>query len=148
MLSLVSYASQEVTIGNPAEELLVQLTPANNQLNEDHKPAEAAALINAIRQRAAYRSTNTAVQNTAAAAALTITPAQATIDFLLDERTRELYGEYVRWQDLVRPQTLKTRLERYNPTPGFRDFYVLRPIPQWQIDLTTTGPKFPHNPGY
>ncbi|RIV25141.1 RagB/SusD family nutrient uptake outer membrane protein [Fibrisoma montanum] len=115
---------------------------------KDNKPAEAATLINAVRQRAAYRATNTAAQNTAAAAALTITPAQATIDFLLDERTRELYGEYVRWQDLVRTQTLKTRLERYNPTPGFRDFHVLRPIPQSQIDLTTTGPKFPQNPGY
>ncbi|WP_158600235.1 SusC/RagA family TonB-linked outer membrane protein [Fibrisoma montanum] len=34
VLSLVGYASQEVTVGNPAEELRVQLTPANNQLNE------------------------------------------------------------------------------------------------------------------
>ncbi|MBC3787437.1 RagB/SusD family nutrient uptake outer membrane protein [Spirosoma utsteinense] len=115
---------------------------------KDNKPTEAAAMINAVRQRAAFRSTNTAAQNTAAVTAVTITPAQATIDFLLDERTRELYGEYTRWQDLVRTQTLKTRLARYNPTPGFKDFQVLRPIPQSQIDLVTTGPRFPQNPGY
>lgn len=79
---------------------------------------------------------------------MTITPAQATLDFLLDERARELYGENTRWHDLTRPQTLKSRLEQYNPTPGFKDFHVLRPIPQSQIDLVTTGPKFPQNQGY
>ncbi|MEZ0482940.1 RagB/SusD family nutrient uptake outer membrane protein [Fibrella aquatica] len=115
---------------------------------KDGKPTEAAAMINAVRQRAAYRTANTAAQNAAAATALTITPAQATIDFLLDERTRELYGEYTRWYDLVRTQTLGSRLARYNPTPGFQDFHVLRPIPQSQIDLTTTGPRFPQNRGY
>ncbi|KAB7729947.1 RagB/SusD family nutrient uptake outer membrane protein [Rudanella paleaurantiibacter] len=115
---------------------------------KDNKPQEAAAMINAVRQRAAFKATNTAAQNAAAATAMTISPSQATIDFLLDERTRELYGENTRWHDLVRTQSLKRRLEQYNPTPGFRDFHLLRPIPQSQIDLTTTGPKFPQNPGY
>lgn len=115
---------------------------------KDNKPAEAAAMINAVRQRAAYKTTNTPAQNAAAATALAITPAQATLDFLLTERTRELYAEYARWQDLVRTKTLASRLATYNPTPGFREYHLLRPIPQSQIDLTTSGPKFPQNPGY
>ncbi|MBD0378051.1 MAG: RagB/SusD family nutrient uptake outer membrane protein, partial [Flavisolibacter sp.] len=58
------------------------------------KLQEAADMLNVIRQRAAFRKTNTAAQNAAAAAAMTITPAQVTLDFILDERTREFYGEW------------------------------------------------------
>jgi len=110
----------------------------------------AAAMINVIRQRAAYRSTNTAAQNTAAAAAVTITSAQVTLDFILDERTREFYGEWQRWWDLQRTKTLITRTTAWNPeaAPYIKSFHVLRPIPQQQIDLVTEGPKFPQNPGY
>ena len=96
--------------------------------------ANAATMINVIRSRAG---------------ALPITPADVTIDFILDERTRELFGEWMRWYDLVRTKTLTARLAAYNPIPNFnpnRDY--LRPIPQTQIDLVTTGTKYPQNPGY
>src|SRR5258706_7712719 len=111
----------------------------------------AAAMINVIRQRAAYRTTNSVAQNAAAVAAVTITPAQVTLDFILDERTREFYGEWQRWFDLVRTKSLLSRVAAWNPNEAganIKTFHVLRPIPQQQIDLVTEGPAFPQNMGY
>jgi hypothetical protein len=111
----------------------------------------AAAMINVVRQRAAYRTTNNAAQNAAAAAAVTITPAQITLDFILDERTREFYGEWQRWFDLVRTKSLLARVAAWNPIEAgtnIKPFHVLRPIPQDEIDRVTEGPPFPQNPGY
>jgi hypothetical protein len=116
----------------------------------------AANMINAVRSRAAYRTTNTAAQNAAAVAANQITSAQVTLDFILDERSRELYDECTRWWDLTRTQSLGRRLQMYNATeayPGYSasnpaDAFSLRPISQDEINLVTTGPAFPQNPGY
>lgn len=110
----------------------------------------AAAMINVVRQRAAYRTTNTAPQNAAAVTAMTILPSQVTIDFILDERSREFYGEWMRWWDLVRTQSLVRRVTEWNPeaAPYIKSFHVLRPVPQNEIDLVTSGPTFPQNPGY
>jgi hypothetical protein len=117
---------------------------------KDGKLTEAAAMLNVVRQRAAYRSTNTPAQNAAAALAVTITPASVTLDFILDERTREFYGEWQRWWDLARTQSLVRRVTEWNPEAAqyIKPFHVLRPIPQDQIDRVTEGPAFPQNPGY
>ncbi|MBD0365633.1 MAG: RagB/SusD family nutrient uptake outer membrane protein [Flavisolibacter sp.] len=114
------------------------------------KLQEASDMLNVIRQRAAFRKTNTAAQNAAAAAAMMITPAQVTLDFILDERTREFYGEWQRWLDLVRTRSLVTRVKAWNreAAPYIKNEYMLRPIPQSQIDRTVEGPAFAQNPGY
>jgi len=112
---------------------------------------DAAANINVIRERAAYLNTNTPTQNAAAAAAMDITPNQVTLDFILDERTREFYGEGIRWFDLVRTQSLQERIAAWNPVQAgahFQSYMSLRPIPQNEIDAVTQGPPFPQNPGY
>lgn len=112
--------------------------------------AKAAELLNVLRQRAAYRKTNTPAQNTAAAAAMLIKDSDVTIDFILDERSRELFGEWMRYQDLVRTKSLVRRIKLWNTeaAPYVKDFHVLRPIPQSEIDRTVEGPPFTQNAGY
>ncbi|MGQ0647216.1 MAG: RagB/SusD family nutrient uptake outer membrane protein [Gemmatimonadaceae bacterium] len=106
---------------------------------------EAAQMINVLRTRAASpaHKTNPAFQ---------VTPAQINIDFIMDERERELAGEFNRWYDLVRPgaQFFVDRVKKYNPhaSANVQLKHALRPIPQSQIDGVLKGPKYPQNPGY
>jgi hypothetical protein len=60
-----------------------------------------------------------------------------------------LAGEMLRWFDLVRTHKLLERVRAYNPdarTSSIQGYHVLRPIPQTQIDRTTS--PFPQNSGY
>ncbi|MCF0074155.1 RagB/SusD family nutrient uptake outer membrane protein [Dyadobacter sp. CY261] len=112
--------------------------------------AKAASLLNVVRQRAAFRKSATTAQNAAAAAAMTITASDVTLDFILDERSREFFGEWQRWHDLVRTRSLVRRVQEWNQeaAPYVKDFNMLRPIPQTQIDRVVDGPAFPQNSGY
>jgi len=105
------------------------------------KVAEATEAVNVVRRRAAWPGR---------AVANEITAAQTTIDFILDERDRELAGEMFRWFDLKRLGKLIERVKANNPdAQAITDKFLLRPIPQDQIDRTTDGvTKFPQNPGY
>ena len=109
--------------------------------------AEAATLVNSVRRRAA-KTGATAAETEAARKAMEITAAQLNIDFILDERARELLGEGTRWIDLARTGKLVERVKKYNPVAAanIKDFHVLRPIPQQQIDRTEG--EFKQNPGY
>ena len=109
--------------------------------------AEAATLVNVVRSRAAKAGTSD-TESAANRLAMQITPAQLNIDFILDERSRELLGENMRWLDLVRTGKLLERVKKYNPVAaaGIQPFHVLRPIPQEQIDRTSS--EFKQNPGY
>ncbi|TCD11646.1 RagB/SusD family nutrient uptake outer membrane protein [Pedobacter frigidisoli] len=116
-----------------------------------NRTGEAATMINALRTRAGFRATNTATQNSAAVAANQASAADVSLNFLLEERTRELFGEMNRWFDLTRTQTLIARAKLYNEmaAPNIKDFHVLRPIPSAsQLDLLTNRDQFPQNPGY
>ncbi|MBA9077258.1 RagB/SusD family nutrient uptake outer membrane protein [Rufibacter quisquiliarum] len=113
---------------------------------------DAADMINAIRRRAAYRTSYpTGFGMADAIQAMTITSSQVTLDLILRERTRELYGEYMRWYDLARTRTLVERVKAYNVqgAPNVKEFHMLRPIPSGtQLDLLTNKNEFPQNPGY
>jgi len=109
--------------------------------------AEAATFINTVRRRAAKTGLN-ATETEANRKALEVTAGQLNIDFILDERARELLGEGFRWIDLARTGKLVERVKKYNPVAAanIKDFHILRPIPQQQIDRTEG--EFKQNPGY
>lgn len=102
--------------------------------------SEATKAINVVRERAAWPGKK---------AAMTITDAQMTFDFLIDERARELAGEQTRWMDLKRWGLLVDRVKKYNPQAAVNvaDKHYVRPIPQTQIDRSNAG-VFAQNPGY
>ena len=82
------------------------------------------------------------------------TLAEFNIDYILDERGRELIGEYHRWFDLKRTGTLVARASLYNYKIKAANFVgtngalkILRPIPQQALDLNQNK-DFPQNPGY
>jgi len=94
----------------------------------------AATTINIIRERSN---------------ATPITGADVTIDFILDERSRELIIEEERRYTLLRTHKWLERTAKYNAYGGEliapRD--TIFPIPQTVIDANLTGP-FPQNPGW
>lgn len=72
------------------------------------------------------------------------------MDLILDEYSRELYGDPRRWYDLVRTQQLVRRNKMYNTNggPNVQDYHMRWPIPQNLINTVLSGPKYPQNNGY
>lgn len=119
---------------------------AAEALMMDNRPDEAVVYVNKVRTRAAKVGKDDA-ETQANILAMQVTAADLNIDFILDERGRELLGEMKRWFDLTRTGKLVERVKKYNPdATGIKDYHVLRPIPQNQIDRTST--EFPQNDGY
>ncbi|HXI01112.1 MAG TPA: RagB/SusD family nutrient uptake outer membrane protein [Sphingobacteriaceae bacterium] len=130
--------SRDFMVARLAETYLI----AAEALFKSGNTPEAVTMINEVRKRAALPGKEKEMQ---------ITAADLTMDFILDERGRELLGEMDRWFDLVRTGTLVDRVKKHNPdaAPNIQPFHVLRPIPSDQIDRTQGGvSSFPQNPGY
>lgn len=121
----------------------VYLLRAEANIRAGH-PADAVADLNVIRRRAAIAGQNNDVD----VAAFNASP----IDYLLDERERELAGEERRFFTLTRQGSavFLRRVKAYNSTASaVQAYFMLRPIPQTQIDRTEGGKaSFPQNPGY
>lgn len=70
------------------------------------------------------------------------TPAIISIDMILDERARELLGEFDRWFDLKRTGKLIERAQKMNlwtkNKGSIESYHLLRPIPQAEIDRAST----------
>jgi hypothetical protein len=113
--------------------------------------SEAKTLVNVLRARAGKQTfsqnDNVAVTVDNTEAMLAATPDVITIDYILDERSREFWGEGYRWFDLVRTQKWAERATTYRIAgSGYTDKdlqtftrdipagYYLRPIPQGQLD--------------
>ena len=122
------------------------------------KNADAYNLVNVLRERAGKQTfsmnDNTAVAIDNSAAMIAATPNPITIDFILDERSREFWGEGYRWFDLVRTQKWAERASVYHIagngytdkdlTEVHRDIpanYYIRPIPQGQLDGMEMSPE-------
>jgi hypothetical protein len=128
----------------------------------------ARDLLNVLRARAGKwrwdNNGNVAKVADFSAEMIAATPASITVDYVLEERSRELFGEGYRWFDLVRTQkwgALAGTYEICGPTKGdhtpvvynrtIEDKHYLRPIPQGQLDgmeLTEAEKAAYQNPGY
>jgi hypothetical protein len=110
--------------------------------------AEAQFKQNKLTEAAATLTTLRARSNAPA-----VTAAQVSLNFILDERVRELIGEENRRMTLMRTGTLVTRATTLNsnsvmnPLNGLTTTHLLLPIPQSEIDLNKDA-KLDQNPGY
>ena len=124
-------------------------------------------LVNVLRARAGRWTYSNAeykeVDRDFSAEMTSATPATIDINYILDERSREFYGEGYRWFDLVRTQKWNEYADSYvicggkgdhNPQTYSRTieaFHYLRPIPQGQLDgmeMTEEEKDAYQNPGY
>lgn len=103
--------------------------------------AAAADYVNVLRTRASLPGMEEAMQ---------VAPGDIDLDFILEERARELIGEKHRWYDLKRTGTLLERVRQHNldAAPNIQDMHLVRPIPQTQIDRVGNPGEFSQNPGY
>jgi hypothetical protein len=112
--------------------------------------SEAADLINVLKLRAAFRVGLTPDEIQDRYEAIQVDASDITLDFILDERTRELAGEYSRWPDLAVRGKLLDRVPSRNPDAiQLQSIHVLRPIPQSQLDRIADPDKTKYqNAGY
>lgn len=104
-------------------------------------PTEAVKYMNDLRRKRAVAGKE---------ADMEITAKDLNIDFILEERGRELAGELFRWYDLKRTNKLVSYVQKYNADAkaNIKEMHMVRPIPQVQLDAITNKEEFKQNPGY
>jgi hypothetical protein len=141
-LPSVQAGTKDVVVMRLAEMYLIS-AEAENRLGNN---TAAAAMVNVLRTRAAKK---TPVNYTAA---LQVSSADITPDFILDERAREFAGENIRWFDVKRMKdgsNFANYIKQRNPDITLvQDFHRLRPIRQEEINALLNGAEFGQNPGY
>lgn len=125
-------------------------------------------LVNVLRARAGVWTYSNALNQSVtidnSATLIAETPTTITIDYILEERSREFFGEGYRWFDLVRTQKWneiagtyvicgndKGDREAKTYTRTIEKTHYLRPIPQGQLDgmeMTAAEKVAYQNPGY
>ena len=95
-------------------------------------PAKAAADINVVRSRSN---------------APDVAPSEVDIQYILDERLRELHLEVFRILTLSRLGLLVDRTQKYNPLITYGDHQNIYPIPFGEIEKNTEA-VLEQNPGY
>ena len=82
--------------------------------------------------------------------AMKVTEEDMTLDFILEERARELFGEWQRRLDLKRFGRLIDQVRIYNPDAkdNIKEYHVVRPIPQTQFDGMPDWTTLGQNEGY
>jgi hypothetical protein len=103
--------------------------------------AEAVRLMNVLREKRAIPGHE---------ADMRISSSDLNIDFILDERGRELSMEQQRFFDLKRTGKFLERIKKMNPDVAdvIQEYHQLRPIPQSEIDALTNKSEFQQNKGY
>ena len=104
-------------------------------------PTEALKYMNDLRKKRAIPGKE---------ADMEVAAKDLNIDFILEERGRELAGEMIRWFDLKRTGKLVSYVQKYNmdAKANIKETHVLRPIPQVELDAITNKEDFKQNPGY
>ena len=81
-----------------------------------------------------------------------VSASDMTIEWILEERARELCGEWLRWFDLKRTKTLVSYKRIHNPATNgdnpVSDTNYLWPIPTSFLDKLENAEEFGQNPGY
>ena len=81
-----------------------------------------------------------------------VTASQMTVEWMLEERARELCGEWLRWFDLKRTGKLVSYIRQHNPAWDGNDVVdehnYLWPIPNTFLDKLQNAEEFGQNPGY
>jgi hypothetical protein len=81
-----------------------------------------------------------------------VTASDMTVEWILEERARELCGEWLRWFDLKRTGNLVNYIRQHNPAWDGNDVVDehnnLWPIPTTFLDKLQNAEEFGQNPGY
>lgn len=117
----------------------------------------AADYLNVIRRRAAVSGHESDMEVSGSQLASLSAAAKAggeatALDFILDERARELCAEFIRWFDLKRTGNLVRYIKdlNYNPdvAPYVNEYCNLRPIPNGFLTTISNPDEFGQNPGW